>query len=105
MEAKQMIRSSKVVFLASALAACGAAALSGCSSAGSASGATNSESTAGEIGLDLTVAGATLNSASFTITGPASFTKTGPIDLTNSTTPSTIIGGIPAATGYSITVT
>jgi acid phosphatase len=48
--------------------------------------------------------GTTLNSVSYSITGPKGFTKTGPIDVSGSTTISAVIGGIPAAAGYSITL-
>jgi hypothetical protein len=91
--------------LASALVLGGAAFSSGCSSAGSEPGAIKGDEAAGEIGLELSVGGVTLNSASYTITGPAGFSKTGTIDLSSSTALSATIGGIPVGTGYSITVT
>ncbi|HTQ05019.1 MAG TPA: hypothetical protein VMI54_14240 [Polyangiaceae bacterium] len=57
----------------------------------------------GSVGVALSLAGgATLASATYTITGPQAFTKTGTLDLEASGTLSAQIGGIPAATGYSI---
>jgi arylsulfatase B len=59
----------------------------------------------GLISLSLTAApGVTLNSVTYTITGN-SFTKTGAIDTSGSPTISGTIGGIPAGTGYTITLT
>jgi hypothetical protein len=64
------------------------------------------EESAGSVGLALQLAsGTTINSASYTITGPNGFTKTGSINLTAATKLSATIGGLPAGTGYSITVT
>lgn len=57
----------------------------------------------GSLGIDLVVVGdVSVASASYTITGPGSYTKTGTIDASSSSTLSAQIGGIPAATGYSI---
>ena len=57
----------------------------------------------GSLGIDLVVVGDVgVASASYTITGPGSYTKTGTIDASSSSTLSAQIGGIPAATGYSI---
>jgi uncharacterized protein YjiK len=59
----------------------------------------------GSIGLSLQLAsGATLNSVSYTITGPNGFSRTGTIDVSKSTTIATTIGGLPAGTGFSITL-
>ena len=54
--------------------------------------------------LDL-APGVTTNSVAYTIVGPNGFTLTGTIDVSNSATVSTVIGGIPAGTGYSIATT
>ena len=62
-----------------------------------------SKSDVGSIGLALQLAsGATLNSVSYTITGPSSFSRTGTIDTSHSTTVSAVIGGLPAGSGFSI---
>ncbi len=59
----------------------------------------------GSVGLKLAIGGGlTLNSVTFTITGPAGFAKTGTIDLTNANQISGLIGGIPAGQGFSITL-
>ena len=65
-----------------------------------------SESQSGELGLALQVGtGLTINSANYTIVGPNSFSKTGTLDLSAATSFSAIIGGLPAGSGYSISVT
>jgi hypothetical protein len=60
----------------------------------------------GSIGVALTAApGVTFSGAAYTITGPAGFTKSGPIDLSSSASVAASLAGIPAGTGYAITVT
>jgi len=76
-----------------------------CSNADGGSVEAGNAERAGEVGLELSVAGATLNSATYVITGPLGFTKTATIALSNSTTLSATIGGIPAGNGYAITIT
>ena len=57
------------------------------------------------IGLELQLAsGLTLDQASYTITGPGGFSLSGQIDISNSQTLSAVISGLPAGTGYSITL-
>jgi hypothetical protein len=90
-----------------AVACCGYASIIGCSGGGD--GASTPESgpqeTVGKLSLALQLAsGATINSASYTITGPGGFTKAGTIDLTSTTKLSATIGGLPAGAGYSITL-
>ena len=64
------------------------------------------EAQSGDIGLALQLSnGATLSSVSYAITGPNGFTKSGPIDVSHSSTISANIGGIPAGSGFSITLT
>jgi 5'-nucleotidase len=46
----------------------------------------------------------TINSVSYTITGPNGFTKTGSIDVSQSNTVSATIGGLPTGTGFSISL-
>ena len=96
-----MTSSSTVATFAAMLALAGTAILSGCGGDGMPG---QEVEHAGEISLDLTVAGATLNSASYVITGPAGYTKVGTLDLANSNTLSGLIGGIPVGGGYSITL-
>jgi Calcineurin-like phosphoesterase len=60
---------------------------------------------AGSLSVALQLAnGTTLASASYTITGPGGFAESGSLDVANSTTISAVIGGLPAGTGYSITI-
>ena len=57
--------------------------------------------------LDLHVDGAgnvVIDAVSYGLTGPAGYSKTGAIDVRNSPVVSALIGGIPAGTGYSITL-
>ncbi|MEI9935641.1 MAG: 5'-nucleotidase C-terminal domain-containing protein [Pseudomonadota bacterium] len=80
-------------------------AISGCSASAPQAGQPASEQAAGEGSLELTLAsGATLTSVSYTIIGPASYSKTGSLDVSNSSTISGLIGGIPAGSGYAITL-
>jgi phospholipase C len=78
----------------------------GCSSAGSPHdpGSSGSENI-GTVGLQLQVGeGVTLNTLSYTITGPAEFNRMGTIDVSGSTTISATIGGIPFGSGYLISL-
>ncbi|HWZ92938.1 MAG TPA: hypothetical protein VNW92_28930 [Polyangiaceae bacterium] len=88
------------------LAAVGACAgVVGCSSTGEQQSSAPSPEKSGEVGLSLSVGGGiTINSASYTITGPNAFSKTGTIDLSAATAFSATIGGIPAGNGYTITL-
>jgi hypothetical protein len=100
-----MIRTQKLTMLALGLCA---ASLTGCGEAdkqtsdGSERAATES---AGSIRLALLLAnGGTVNSASYTITGPNGFVKSGVIDVSQSNQLTAIVAGLPAGSGYSITV-
>ena len=78
--------------------------LAGCTDADSPSGQLSDESD-GEIDLDLRLgSGATLNAVTYAITGPGGYAKTGSIDVTNGNTISATIGGIPAGTAYTISL-
>ena len=98
-----MIFSSRLSVLVASLALGTSFASSACSSADEASGARDSER-AGEVGLELNVGGVTLNSAAYVITGPSAYTKSGTLELGNSNGLSAVIGGIPVAHGYAITI-
>ena len=89
-----------------ALGFCGFTALSGiaCSPRGTGPAVVQDDGT-GSATIALQVAGGlTINTVTYSITGPAGFTKSGPIDVSHSTTVSTVIGGLPAGNGYSITL-
>jgi hypothetical protein len=58
----------------------------------------------GSIDLALIEGGVTLTSVSYTITGPNGFSKAGTINVAASSTLSTIIGGLPAGNGFTITL-
>jgi hypothetical protein len=82
-------------------------ALAGCSSQGDGSKPSlTSEDSVGGVNLALQLPdGRSINSASYTITGPNGFTKSGSIDVSHSSTISALIGGIPAGMGFQITLT
>src|SRR5262252_56218 len=89
-----------------ALALCGYTSLSGCSTR-SIGNPTSIESrdSSGTVSFALQVApGVTVLSAGYMITGPNSFSKSGTIDLSSSSTLTATIGGLPAGTGYLITL-
>ncbi len=48
--------------------------------------------------------GVAVSSASYTITGPGGFTQSGSLNVANSATISGVIGGLPAGSGYTITI-
>jgi hypothetical protein len=89
-----------------ALAFSGYTTLAGCNGRGGATapGIVNVDSV-GTVSLALQLAGGgTINSANYTITGPNGFTKSATLDLSKSTTLTTTIGGLPAGTGFKITL-
>jgi hypothetical protein len=61
------------------------------------------DETGGSVGLQLRLGDVTLASVSYVITGNG-FVKNGTIDVSKSRTISSTIGGIPAGTGYSLTL-
>ncbi len=100
-----MMRTEKITILA--LGLCGFTSLVGCGSEGD--GAKGSsptgEASAGALSFALQLAdGRSVQSASYTITGPNGFSKAGSIDVSNATKLSALIGGLPAGTGYTISV-
>src|SRR6478609_10043408 len=90
--------------LSSALALGLCCAMFGCSSEAARQGSQTTEQV-GEGALGLTLSsGATLTAVNYTIIGPASFNKAGSLDVSNSTTISGLIGGLPAGSGYVVTL-
>jgi hypothetical protein len=86
-----------------ALGICSVSPIIGCTDGGA---AIESEDSTGEIGLALQLpGGTTIQTASFSIAGPRGFSRTGNIDVSASTKLTALIGGIPAGTGYQITLT
>jgi phospholipase C len=65
---------------------------------------TSPEST-GSIGLLLLGGTVNLSTLSYTISGPNGFIKSGSIDVSSSTKVSAVIGGLPAGSGFFITLT
>lgn len=76
----------------------------GCSGADSHSTPVADNEQVGSVGLALQTGGVTLNSVSYTVIGNG-FSRSGTINVSNSSQISTVIGGIPAGNGYSITLT
>ncbi|HEX3762123.1 MAG TPA: PKD domain-containing protein [Kofleriaceae bacterium] len=59
----------------------------------------------GQVGISLRVPdGTTIQSATYTITGPLGFSRTGTIQASSSTMLSALIEGIPAGTGYQVSL-
>jgi len=77
---------------------------SSCSGTHGPSSSTNDQ-TGGSIGLLLVGGTVNISTLSYSITGPGGFTKSGSIDVSSSTKASFIIGGLPAGTGFTITLT
>ncbi|HTQ06484.1 MAG TPA: metallophosphoesterase [Polyangiaceae bacterium] len=74
-----------------------------CSDAGTPPGGTVAG--AGQLQVALQLAnGTSVSSATYTITGPGGFTKSGNLNVGNSGAISAVIGGLPAGTGFSITL-
>jgi len=99
------MRTEKLSILA--LGFCGITTIAGCGDQGNGTSASPNASreSSGEVNLALQLAnGSSLNSASYTIVGPSGFSKSGNIDLSAATKLSATIGGLPAGTGYSITI-
>jgi hypothetical protein len=105
-EAKEMMTRTVGKMTTLALALCGYTSFTGCSGRDHANApALESQDGTGTLSFDLQLAGGqTINSASYSISGPAGFTKTGTIDLSASTKLTATIGGLPAGTGYQITL-
>jgi hypothetical protein len=101
---KQM-RTERLTTLA--LGFCGVACLgvAACSATDSTELLQLNETATGSIELALRLAnGHTVDSASYTITGPRGFTKTAALDVSRSNGISALIGGLPAGSGYSISI-
>jgi len=77
--------------------------ISGCSARDTGGGATNNN--IGSIKIDLQAGGATFNTFSYMITGPNGFSKNGSLDVSSSSKLMGVIGGLPAGSGFKITLT
>jgi len=59
----------------------------------------------GQLGMELTLPGGeTVNSVTWTITGPNNYSQTGTVNLQNSQTISFEVGGVPAGANYAIAI-
>lgn len=78
--------------------------LGGCSSADTPNAAGAEQS--GTLGLELHLGfGVTLDTVSYTVSGPAAFSRKGAIDVANSSTISAVLSGIPFGAGYQVFLT
>jgi hypothetical protein len=69
-------------------------------------GALDGEAGTGEVGFALQLpSGTSIESVGYVITGPMGFLRDGAIDVSTSTKLTAVIGGIPAGSGYQITLT
>jgi phospholipase C len=59
----------------------------------------------GSVDLALVEGGVTLNSVSYTITGPNGFSNSGTINVAASSSVTAVIGGLPAGNGFTLTLT
>ncbi|MEO6602490.1 MAG: hypothetical protein ABIQ16_21590 [Polyangiaceae bacterium] len=98
-----MTSSTRVSVLVASLALGSALVSSACSSGDAAGGARDAESP-GEVGLELNVGGVVVTGAAYVITGPSAYSKSGNLEVGNSNGLSGVIGGIPVAQGYAITI-
>jgi hypothetical protein len=96
------VKSDRKKLALNLVAVVGMAALVGCEGAAPANGGGSSVDSAGSVALVLQGTGSVINTFSYSITGPASYSGT--IDVASSTKVSTVIGGIAAGAGYSITL-
>ncbi len=100
------MRNSRAQFLSLVLATM-AGAVTACSGTGrtSSTDPASTDEKTGKVDLDLALAqGVTVDTVSYTITGPDAFSKTGSIDVSNSTTLSALIGPLPVGHGFNITL-
>jgi len=100
-----VLKSSRKKFTSSLVVAVGLSALGACSGtpADDNAGGPGSVDAAGSVALVVKGTGAVINTFSYSITGPQSYTGT--INVASSTTVSSVIGGIAAGAGYSLTLT
>jgi 5'-nucleotidase len=99
-ERRHTLNTQRAIFAFLAFASFGT--LVGCSSRPQSSTASDD---VGTLGLALSAApGVNLDAVSYAITGPGAFSKAGSIDVSQSTTISAIIPGLPAGMGFSITL-
>jgi hypothetical protein len=106
LEKQAMIRTQTMTMLA--LGLCGMTTLAACGNAGDHDGReapTGADESVGDLDLALRLPdGRTINTASYTITGPGGFAKTGSIDVSSSSKIAAQVGGLPAGSGYSIAI-
>jgi acid phosphatase len=97
------LRRTTVLGILLATSAVTVAAVNGCDRTAKDSGANDGIQSAGAIALQLG-SGVTLDAVSYTIAGPGAFMKSGTLDVSHSATISGTIGGLPAGTGFTLTL-
>jgi hypothetical protein len=82
-----------------------AALVGGCDGSSNVGGGGSAVSGTGSVRLALLLGnGSKVSSASYSISGPGGFTQSGSLDVSNSSTISGVIGGLPAGSGYTISI-
>ena len=95
----------KMTLLALGFAGYSALSMTGCAPHGADGSALVSNDSVGSASFALQVApGITVNTATYSITGPGGFTKSGPIDVSHSSSLTVTVGGLPANSGYNVTL-
>ncbi|HEV8551643.1 MAG TPA: hypothetical protein VGQ57_21490 [Polyangiaceae bacterium] len=99
-----MMRTEKWTVLA--LSLCGFTGLTACGNENDKLGGQSAgQESVGSVNLGLTLPdGRSITGATYTITGPNAFAKTGSINTSQSSGLSILVGGLPAGSGYSITI-
>jgi len=100
------VKTSRKVQLSVVLAAIGLGAIGWMNGCSQPSATKDRVDNVGDVTFALTLApGLSLNTVAYTISGPNAFTKSGSIDVSHSATVSAVISGLPAGTGFNISLT
>lgn len=76
----------------------------GCSSDSDSAKSAGASEVSGSLGMNLAVGNTTLSSFTYVITGPGGFSKTGSVNVSSSTKLSALVGNLPVASGYSVSI-
>src|SRR5580658_7409988 len=105
MRANRSILHQMSVVAGVGLLAAASAHLSACSSDTKGPQGQSTEDGTGSVGMNLSLPGGeVVNSVSWTITGPNGFSKSSSFSVQGSTTISFTVGGLPAGTGYTVSI-
>jgi hypothetical protein len=105
MRANRSIVRQMSIFAGAGLLAAASAHLSACSSDTKSPQGQSAEDGTGSVGMSLSLPGGEIvNSVSWTITGPNGFSKSSSFSVEGSTTISFTVGGLPAGSGYTVSI-